>query len=162
MHSFKDNEGQTWNVALSTGKVKQLSEKIGLDLLNGKHHLQVLNSLTDRLMIVFLLVEEQAKDRGMDADDFELRLYGDGYANAASIAFLRELEVFSQQLGQTVQARLTASSIQAMKKAQKRLDSLLKSGKVDSLFEQASQEMEDQMVEMEEMMLGVDGNGSQN
>ena len=113
-------------------------------------------------MIVFLLVEEQAKDRGMDADDFELRLYGDGYANAASIAFLRELEVFSQQLGQTVQARLTASSIQAMKKAQKRLDSLLKSGKVDSLFEQASQEMEDQMVEMEEMMLGVDGNGSQN
>ena len=153
MQSFKDNEGQTWNVALTIGKVRQLREKLGLDLLDTQHHLQVMNSLTDRLAFVFLLVEEQAKDRGIDAEELELRFYGEGVAASASISFLRELENFFQRLGQTVLARLTASSIEAMEKAQRRLDDLLKSGKVDSLLEQATKEME-------EMMLGDDGNGS--
>lgn len=153
MQSFKDNEGQTWNVSLTIGKVRQLREKLGLDLLDTQHHLQVMNSLTDRLAFVFLLVEEQAKDRGIDAEALELRFYGEGVASAASMSFLKELESFFQRLGQTVQARLTASSIEAMGKAQQRLEDLLKSGKVDSLLEQATKEME-------EMMLGDDGNGS--
>lgn len=112
-----------------------------------------MNSLTDRLAFVFLLVEEQAKDRGVDAEALELLFYGEGVASAASMSFLKELESFFQRLGQTVQARLTASSIEAMGKAQQRLEELLKSGKVDSLLEQATKEME-------EMMLGDDGNGS--
>ena len=153
MQSFKDAEGETWNIALTIGKVRQLREKLGLDLLDTQHHLQVMNSLTDRLAFVFLLVEEQAKLREVDAEELELRFYGEGVASAASLSFLRELENFFQRLGQTVQARLTESSIEAMGKAQQRLDDLLKSGKVDSLLEQATKEME-------EMMLGDDGNGS--
>ena len=153
MQSFKDAEGETWNIALTIGKVRQLREKLGLDLLDTQHHLQVMNSLTDRLAFVFLLVEEQAKLREIDAEELELRFYGEGVASAASLSFLRELENFFQRLGQTVQARLTESSIEAMGKAQQRLDDLLKSGKVDSLLEQATKEME-------EMMLGDDGNGS--
>lgn len=153
MESFKDAEGQTWNIALTIGKVRQLREKLGLDLLDTQHHLQVMNSLTDRLAFVFLLVEEQAKSLDIDAEALELRFYGDGVASDASMAFLKELESFFQRLGQTVQARLTASSIEAMNKAQTRLDDLLRSGKVDSLLEQATKEME-------EMMLGDDGNGS--
>lgn len=153
MQSFKDAEGETWNIALTIGKVRQLREKLGLDLLDTQHHLQVMNSLTDRLAFVFLLVEEQAKLREVDAEELELRFYGEGVASAASLSFLRELENFFQRLGQTVQARLTKSSIEAMGKAQQRLDDLLKSGKVDSLLEQATKEME-------EMMLGDDGNGS--
>ena len=153
MQSFKDAEGETWNIALTIGKVRQLREKLGLDLLDTQHHLQVMNSLTDRLAFVFLLVEEQAKLREIDAEELELRFYGEGVASAASLSFLRELENFFQRLGQTVQARLTESSIEAMGKAQQRLDDLLKSGKVDSLLEQAT-------TEMEEMMLGDDGNGS--
>ena len=155
MQSFKDAEGQAWNIALTIGKVRQLREKLGLDLLDTQHHLQVMNSLTDRLSFVFLLVEEQAKERGMDAEELELRFYGDGVAANASISFLQELESFFQRLGQTVQARLTESSIQAMKKAQTRLDDLLRSGKVDSLLEQATKEME-------EMMLDDGGNGTPN
>lgn len=154
MQSFKDAEGETWNIALTIGKVRQLREKLGLDLLDTQHHLQVMNSLTDRLAFVFLLVETQAKERGVDAEELELRFYGDGVAAAASIAFLKELENFFQRLGQTVQARLTDSSIKAMQKAQTRLDDLLRSGKVDSLLEQATEEME-------KMMLGDDGSGSQ-
>lgn len=153
MQSFKDAEGETWNIALTIGKVRQLREKLGLDLLDTQHHLQVMNSLTDRLAFVFLLVEEQAKSREVNAEELELRFYGEGVASAASLSFLRELENFFQRLGQTVQARLTESSIEAMGKAQQRLDDLLKSGKVDSLLEQATKEME-------EMMLGDDGNGS--
>lgn len=152
MQSFKDAEGRSWNIALTIGKVRQLREKLGLDLLDTQHHLQVINSLTDRLAFVFLLVEDQAKDDGLSPEELELRFYGEGIASAASIAFLKELENFFQRLGQTVLARLTASSIEAMNKAQVRLDDLLKSGKVDSLLEEATKEME-------RMMLGEDGNG---
>jgi len=152
MQSFKDAEGRSWNIALTIGKVRQLREKLGLDLLDTQHHLQVINSLTDRLAFVFLLVEDQAKDDGLSAEELEIRFYGEGIASAASIAFLKELENFFQRLGQTVLARLTASSIEAMNKAQVRLDDLLKSGKVDSLLEEATKEME-------KMMLGEDGNG---
>jgi len=155
MQSFKDNEGQIWNVALTIGKVRQLREKLGLDLLDGQHHLQVMNSLTDRLAFVFLLVEEQAKDKGLDADELEMRFYGDGVATEASICFLKELENFFQRLGQTVQSRLTKSSIEAMGKARSRLDEMLQNGKVDSLLAEATKEME-------EMMAGNDGSGSSN
>lgn len=154
MQSFKDAEEESWNVALTIGKVRQLREKLGLDLLDTQHHLQVLNSLTDRLAFVFLLVEEQAKGRGIDAESLEMRFYGEGVAASASLAFLRELESFFQRLGQTVQARLTKSSIDAMSKAQQRLEDLLTSGKVDSLLKQAEKEME-------EMMLSEGGSGSQ-
>ena len=152
MQSFKDNEGTAWNIALTLGKVRQLREKLGLDLLDSQHHLQVLNSLTDRLAFVFLLVEEQAKERDIDAEALELRLCGDGIATSASVAFCEELASFFQRFGQQVQARLTRTSIQTMERANQRLAELIDSGKVDSMLKDATKEME-------AMMLGSDGSG---
>ena len=154
MHSFKDNEGTTWNIALTIGKVRQLREKLGLDLLDSQHHLQVLNSLTDRLAFVFLLVEEQAKDRKVNAEELEQRLCGKGIATAASVAFCEELESFFHRFDQGVQARLTRTSIETMQKANARLAELIDSGQVDSMLNDATKELET-------MMLANDGSGSQ-
>lgn len=119
-----------------------MRETLGLDLLNPQHHLQVLSSLTDRLSFVFLLVEDQAKELGLDVDQFEQRLYGKGVAARASIAFLTELESFFRRLDQIALARLTAKSIEVMKAGQKRADEMLSSGELDSLLEKATREME--------------------
>ena len=154
MQSFKDNQGTTWNIALTIGKVRQLREKLGLDLMDTEHHLQVLNSLTDRLTFVFLLVEEQAKDRKVDAEEFEQRLQGKGIATAASVAFCEELESFFHRYDQEAQSRLTRTSIETMQKANARLAELIDTGQLDSMLHDAKQELET-------MILGNDGSGSQ-
>ena len=119
------------------------------------YYRESLEGFSECMKFVLLLVEEQAKDKGLDADELEMRFYGDGVATEASICFLRELENFFQRLGQTVQSRLTKSSIEAMGKARSRLDEMLQNGKVDSLLAEATKEME-------EMMAGNDGSGSSN
>jgi len=142
MKSFKDAEGQTWNLSLTLGKVRQLREKLGLDLLNPTHYLQVLNSLTDRLAFCFLLVEDQAKAIGVDADAFEERLYGPGVSTSASHAFLEETQNFFQKLGQTSMEALARKSIESMKSGQARIDEMISTGQFDSLLDKAEQEIQ--------------------
>lgn len=155
MKSFKDNQGQQWNLALTLGKVRTLREKLGLDLLNPQHYLQILGSLTDRLAFVFLLVEPQANDIGIDVDEFEERLYGDGFATEAGTAFLLETELFFQKLGQKAMAGLAKSSIKSMAAGQAKLDEMLTSGQFDSLLNQAQGEID-------RLMQLSGGNGSPN
>jgi hypothetical protein len=155
MQSFKDNEGHAWHLALTIGKVRQLREKLGLELLNKEHHWQVMNSETDRLAFVFLLVEDQAKELGLDADAFEERLYGDGIADAASIAFLQELQSFFQRLGKRLEAGLTETQIKVMTAAQSQIRELIESGKADLQLKELENEA------LKQMQLNS-GNGSQN
>jgi hypothetical protein len=142
MKTFKDNEGQIWNLSLTLGKTRKLREKLGLDLLNPNHYLQILNSLTDRLAFAFLLVEDQAKAIGVDADAFEERLYGDMFSTEASLAFLEETESFFLKLGQKALATLAKKSIQSMKSGQAKVDEMIASGQFDSLLDQAEAEMQ--------------------
>lgn len=153
MKSFKDNQGQTWTLSLTLGKVRQLREKLGLDILNPQHYLQLLNSLTDRLAFCFLLVETQAKEIGVDADEFEERLYGDGISDIAGHAFLEETELFFQKLGQSGMEGLAKKSIASMKAGRARVTELIASGQFDSAFDKAQQEME-------AMFQPADGSGS--
>lgn len=143
MKSFKDNEGQVWTLTLTLSKVRAIREKLGLDILNPNHYLQILNSLTDRLAFCFLLVEDQAKAMGVSIDDFEERLYGENVATEASMAFLEETEVFTQKLGQRGLAKLAKKSIESMKAGQSRIDEMMESGQLDSLLDQAEKEMAD-------------------
>jgi hypothetical protein len=152
MKSFKDAEGQTWNLSLTLGKVRQLREKLGLDLLNPSHYLQILNSLTDRLAFCFLLVEDQAKVIGVDADSFEERLYGPGVSIAASHAFLEETQNFFQKLGQTSMEALARKSIESMKSGQARIDEMISTGQFDSMLDKAEEEIQ-------KLLLPSGGNG---
>lgn len=142
MKSFKDNQGHTWNLSLTLGKVRQMREKLGLDLLNPTHYLQILNSLTDRLAFCFLLVEDQAKAIGIDVDGFEERLYGDTVSTDAGLAFLEETELFFQKLGQKALATLARKSIESMRSGQARIDEMITTGQFASLLDQAEAEMQ--------------------
>lgn len=141
MKTFTDNAGQKWVLSLNLGKVRKMRDSLGLDLLNPQHYLQVLGSQTDRLTFAFLMVEAEAKKLGIDADQFEERLYGEDFATNAGLAFLEETECFFTKLGQQAMASLANRSIETMQKnLQKQLE-LMESGK----FNEALDEMEDEL-----------------
>lgn len=142
MTSFKDNMNQDWTLNLTLSKTRKLREKLGLDLLNPQHYLQVLNSLTDRLAFVYLLCEDQAKQYEVSIDEFEERLYGDGFSTSASMAFLEETESFFRKLGQSAMETLARKSIQSMTAGQARVAEMMSSGQFDSLLDRAQSEME--------------------
>lgn len=139
MSKFKDNMGQQWSLSLTIGKVRQLRDSLGFDLLNPNDHMQVISSLTERITFAFLLCEEQAKKLEVDADAFEVRLHGDGFMEAASDAFLEELDAFCQRVGQTALAKLTRNTLEQQKAGRVRLQEMLNSGQIDSLLEEVNQ-----------------------
>ncbi len=113
-----------------------------------------MDSLTDRLAFCYLLCEEQSKELKVSIDEFEERLYGEGFATEAGIAFLEELEGFYQKLGQKAFAMLTRIAINAIQAGVARVQDLENSGQIDSLITQAQAEVEAKLHEN-------DGNGSQ-
>lgn len=141
MQTFDDNMGQEWRLTLTLGRVRSIRDRIGLDLLNAQDQLRVLGSLTDRLTAVFLLCEEQAAEYEVTTDDFEERLMGGPFVQAASEAFLEELAVFYQRLGQQAQEKLTRRNLATMHKAQADLDHMLANGDFDTILDQAEEEL---------------------
>lgn len=141
METFKDNEGQKWTISLSLAKTRRLREKLGQDLLNPNDLLNVLQSITDQLAFVFLLIEEQAKELEVSADDFEERLQGEGIATGASYALLSEVENFSLKYDQPAIAKIVRNSMETRKLARGRLDDMLASGQFDSVMKRSLDEM---------------------
>lgn len=142
MKSFKDNQEQKWTLQLTLGKVRKYREKLGIDLLNPQHYMQVLQSLTERLTFCFFLCEEQAKELGVSVDDFEERLYGEGVAAEASTAFLTEAEFFFRKLDQKALAELSKKGAELERIGITKLNEWIASGQLDSIWMQADQEME--------------------
>ena len=91
----------------------------------------------------FLMVEEEARRFGVNDDEFEERLYGDGIADSASVAFLEETELFFQKLGQSGMANLAKVSMETMRMGQAKMNELLANGVIDSAIAQATRQMEE-------------------
>ncbi|QDV44368.1 hypothetical protein Enr13x_42330 [Stieleria neptunia] len=138
MKTFKDNMGQQWTVALSLQRVRAIRERIGIDLFHPTQYQYLISSLTERLTYLFLLCEEQAKEASIGADEFEQRLYGDGFADQASIALLAETENFFQKLGQTAMAILARKQIESIKAGQERLLELIDSGEFERQLDEGT------------------------
>lgn len=111
-----------------------------------------MDSLTDRLAFCFLLCEQQAKELKVSVDEFEERLYGDGLATEAGIAFLEELSDFYLKLDQKAFAMLTRIAINAIQAGVARIQDMESSGQIVSLVEQAQKEVAAKLQES-------DGNG---
>jgi hypothetical protein len=97
MRSFKDTAGRTWDIAgnmLAWARVKSAS---GVDLTDiATEERKSIERLTDPYTLVEVLwavVEPQATQRGMTADDFFAGLNGETLA-AAHIALLEEMVFF--------------------------------------------------------------------
>ncbi|MEO1530388.1 MAG: hypothetical protein AAFX06_33790 [Planctomycetota bacterium] len=155
--TFRDNLNDEWVISLTLSKARSLRDQLGTDVLNPEQYASLLGSPLDRLAFVFVLCSDQAKERGLDVDTFEERLYGDGFADAASVALLEETEDFFRRLGQNSLAILAEKSVASMKAGQERMAKAIQSGAYERVLDAAQAEM-DKMIPAE--LRGTDGNGS--
>ncbi len=104
MKMFRDSDGRSWEVVLNVAQMKRVRAALGVDLANvialGKDG-AVRVDLLDRIAndpcllvdILWVLVEGQAKERGVTDEGFGSALAGDSI-DAATRALLDELVEF--------------------------------------------------------------------
>lgn len=104
MRSFKDNQGRSWQIALNVYEMKRIRAILGVDLVNvitldKAGDIKV--DLVDRIAndpcllvdILWVIVEDQAKEEGVSDVDFGSSLAGESITGATE-AFLDELVDF--------------------------------------------------------------------
>ncbi|WP_436714965.1 hypothetical protein U8335_19575 [Roseiconus lacunae] len=141
MGTFRDNMNQEWTLTLTMGRIRKLSSRLGIDLMNPEQLCQLSSSLTDRMAFVFLLCEDQAREYEIDADEFEERLSGDGFVDAASDALMATVVDYLRRFGQGQLAKLAQKQLEVMQLARGRLNVLVESGEFDNLLNQAAAEV---------------------
>ena len=104
MRTFKDNAGRTWSVTLNVLQMKRIRAHLGIDLVNvitldagGKVKVDLVDRIAnDPCLLVDILwvcVEEEAKEAGVTDEQFGCALAGDSIDDATK-AFLDELVDF--------------------------------------------------------------------
>ena len=104
MRTFKDREGRTWSIALNVHQMKRIRAHLGIDLVNvialdadGKVKVDLVDRIAnDPCLLVDILwvcVEEEAKEAGVTDEQFGRALAGDSIEDATK-AFLDELVDF--------------------------------------------------------------------
>ena len=104
MRTFKDCEGRTWSIALNVHQMKRIRAHLGIDLVNeialdadGKVKVDLVDRIAnDPCLLVDILwvcVEEEAKEAGVTDEQFGRSLAGDSIEDATK-AFLDELVDF--------------------------------------------------------------------
>lgn len=104
MKSFKDNEGRSWEIALNVYEMKRIRALLGIDLVNvitldkdGGVRVDLIDRIANDpcllVDILWVLVEDQAKEEGVTDVDFGCSLAGKAIEEATH-AFLDELVDF--------------------------------------------------------------------
>ena len=104
MHVFKDNKGRSWEVVLDVRQVRKVRAALGIDLANvialakdGSVDVGVVDRIANDPClladVLWVLVEETAKEDGVTDEEFGASLAGDSIEDAAR-AFLDELVDF--------------------------------------------------------------------
>jgi hypothetical protein len=123
MHSFQDNAGRTWTVAINVAAVKRVRGLLNVDLYklvdDGFRPLGELVSDPVRLAdVLYCLCKDEADARHVSDEDFGRALYGDAITMAAD-AFVEELIDFFPD------ARTRASLTKVLAAGRKVRDKLL-------------------------------------
>ncbi len=137
MKTFQDNQNQQWNLSLPLRTVRRLRDATGIDLFNPDDHWRLMTSVLDRVEWVFLIVADQREKYQVDRDEFDDRLVGDGYMDAAGDALLEELVDFFRQFGQQAMAKLTEKQLSVMRHNRKVVRQQIESGDFDKALNQA-------------------------
>jgi len=112
MHKFTDEAGQEWKINLNVGIIDDISDELGIDLFEpiGAENSedQVISKLAPIsgenirrfANMLFMICEDQCKEREMESKQFGKMLRGDAF-KLASEAFYLEWVDFFQSLGRT-------------------------------------------------------------
>ncbi len=114
---FQDNAGRTYTVSMTLGKFRAIREVYPVDVFEQQSWTAICGSLTERLAILWYLVQDQAESFGLDLDGWERALMGPGIANQASEAFMDEMENFFRQFDQPEMAKMTSANRASRRKA---------------------------------------------
>ena len=103
MHTFTDNAGRTWTVAINVAAVKRVRGLVNIDLYklvdDGFKPLGELVADPVQLAdVLYCLCKDEADARNVSDEDFGRALYGDAITLAAE-AFVEELIDFSPTPG---------------------------------------------------------------
>ena len=104
MQNFKDRDGREWQVVLNVFQMKRVRAALGIDLVNvieldkeGTVRVDMIDRIANDpcllVDILWVLVQEQAKEMGLTDEQFGTALAGDAI-EAATKAFLDELVDF--------------------------------------------------------------------
>lgn len=95
MHHFSDSTGARWEIAINVGLVKRVRSLLSVDLSKllqegAKEQPDIADDICLFVDVLWVLCEQQAKERGMSDEQFGQSLGGDSLADAMD-AFREEL-----------------------------------------------------------------------
>jgi len=115
MQTFDDADGRTWQIRLTIGRAADLRDA-GFDLVDDDARAAIFDDPLRVYAIALKLLEQQAKELGLDADGLDESLTG--AFPAFFEAFVEELATFCRHLGKTAQAEIHRAILTATRKAE--------------------------------------------
>lgn len=140
MHTFKDNAGRTWTVALNVDTIKAVRDLTKVNLLEAVEGKLLERLANDPILlcdVLYALVKTEADKANISDADFGRALYGDAI-DAATTALLEELVDFFPKRRRGMVNRtlrlLLAVDTKAVALAEKKLDAVNADEVVESAF----------------------------
>lgn len=101
MKSWKDSEGNKWNLSINVFTLKKVKADTGVDLLaiasGDKDASESLADVFKMAEVLWSLTEKQAEERGINPDQFGERLAGDAFEDAAKQLLEDLVEFFPEK-----------------------------------------------------------------
>jgi hypothetical protein len=145
MQKFKDNQGREWSISLNGWTLKRLKDQLQFD---ARDHESILRAANDPALlcdVLFVLCEDQAKERSVTDRDFGVAMTGDAI-EAAAYAYMQETANFSprqKQALQTMLARMKETQDRATALATEKLNSPAMSQMIEKAMSEQSQKIDD-------------------
>lgn len=76
MQAFTDFKNERWDVVISVDTVRRVRRALDIDILQAEPFLKQLQDIVTLCDILFLVCEQEAKERGIDSEEFGRRLLG--------------------------------------------------------------------------------------
>jgi hypothetical protein len=147
MHTFIDNAGRTWTLAVNVGAIKRVRALCGIDLANiisietGKDpDISVLKQLSqDPVLLVntvYAICKNEADSKNTSDEDFGQAMAGDAIENATT-ALLDEVVDFFPQAKRAIFQKILSASRRFEAKTKEALNNLLNDPNLDAKLDQA-------------------------
>lgn len=162
MVSFTDSKQLTWELSLTYGMVEHIKGILNIDLLDPgggdpplMTRLCLVSPANIRLFVdmLYLLCEEQCKERGVSQVQFAHCLGPLAIANAYS-AFFDEWQLFFQSLGQTEIAEALVIQMSLLAEARRRVINKVRATTLEKVLQSASEKSSGKLPEALELLRG--------
>ena len=147
MHTFIDNAGRTWTLAVNVGAIKRVRALCGIDLANiisiepGKNPdvtvlMQLSNDPVLLVNTIYAICKLEADTKNISDEDFGQAMAGDAIENATT-ALLDEVVDFFPSAKRAIFQKILSASRRFANKTKEALNNLLADPELDAKIDQA-------------------------